>query len=77
MSDRAKDFRRTTLPPWQLCHCGARYRGWKPVGCREHRGSPGAANLAREQRDGRRQETVDRLEGRPAAVPYNEFPPGY
>jgi hypothetical protein len=64
------------LPPWRLCHCGARYRAWNESGCREHRGSPGAAELARKQREARRQETIDNLAPR-TPVPYNEFPPGY
>lgn len=67
---------RTTLPPLRICWCGARYRGWKDAGCREHRGTEGAAELAREQREGRRQETLDNLEER-SPVPYNEFPPGF
>jgi hypothetical protein len=69
------------LPPLQTCPgCKVEHRSYRAtcVFCTVamlENAEAGAA-LARQQRQGRRQERLDALEGR-APVPYDEFPPGY
>lgn len=55
-------------PPDQNCNAHGPYKAWRPV-------CPDCRREA-EQLEGRRQETVDRLEPG-APVPYGEFPDGF
>jgi hypothetical protein len=71
------------IPPIRVCpDCGGQHRAWaerQPCSrCAEQaaiRQTETAAEL-RAQRLGRRQESLDGLEG-PVPVPYNVFPEGY
>lgn len=70
------------LPPRQQCPgCGREHRAYDRAcsPCRGRMLEEGVtlAAISREQREGRRQETLDTLSGRPLPVPYNEFPPGF
>lgn len=75
---------RRNLPPLRVCAgCGAEHRAFSAgAPChrcrtRQREESLSLAELAAEQRAGRRQETLDRVGQNPETVPYNEFPPGF